>query len=619
MDNEEREKYLKAYYDNEADANRQMGFANAFAALLMLAIWICYLTGFFQVHKAVAPVIHVAFPISILILLTPLLYTFRFKQILKKPSYKFFVVFSFVFVIAAVNIIIPKHTLLAWALCIIMTAHFYNPKLCKITFFVCLGLMLLCIYGCMFLGEYDPNLIGNGLVVDGQIVYVDGVQERYELLHKFLLEGENRYLKVFFYYYLPRSGILALIFLVCNSLNVRTYKLLVSEIRVNSEQEKTRTELEVAKDIQLATLPNNVSTSQHVEIVGELKAAKEVGGDFYDYFNIDEDHTAMVIGDVSGKGIPAAMFMMKTITCFKNFTRANKTPAEILKEVNKAIYEGNNSQMFVTCFLAILDSKTGVLKFSNAGHNPPIIGSNHNYRYLKCNPGFILGGFEDAFVKDEEIALQPGESITLYTDGITEARNIKGAFFGEDRLIETFNKKDYTCLIELHHSIKDEVSNFVGDAPQSDDLTFITMKYHGDAYTYSEETFDATLDNIQPALDFMEEFCAKHNFPKEFRNNLLVVGDELFSNIVKYAYDNKGGEIYVRVLYNIDKKEFVLTVIDRGPEFNQLEVNNDMVSGDVENQRIGGLGILIVKKIMSQYAYDHINGKNILVLRKKFE
>ena len=312
------------------------------------------------------------------------------------------------------------------------------------------------------------------------------------------------------------------------------------------------------------------------------------------------------------------MFMMKTITCFKNFTTANKTPAQILKEINKSIYEGNHSQMFVTCFLAILDKSNGKLQFANAGHNPPIVGSNRNYRYLKCNAGFILGGLEDAFVKDEEIILKPGESITLYTDGVTEARNINGDFFGEERLIQAFNEKDYTCLVELHHLIKDEVETFVGEAPQSDDITFITLKYHGDKYSYSEKVFDAKLENIQEMLAFINDFCEKHKFHNDFCSNLLVVGDELFSNIIKYGYENKGGELFIRLLFNEDQKEFVLTVIDKAPEFNQLEVNNSMVGDNVNEQKVGGLGILIVKKIMSEYAYDRINGKNILVLRKKF-
>ena len=629
MDNEERKKYLEAYYDNEADANKQMSLANAAAAVYMLVIWIFYLTGFFKIHSDVTRVlINVAFPIGILILLTPLIYAFKLKHILRKPNYKYFVLFSFVFVIAVLNVILPKHSAIAWALCILMTNHYYNTKVGTVVFIAVAVTSLFCMFGGMFVGEFDANLLfGNQVMesINTQEIYANGPAARAEMLNKLYAMGDgvfdldyNRYLGSVVYYFIPRVVILLLVYFVSFALNKRTYKLLVSEIHVNSEQEKTKTELEVAKDIQLNTLPNELISTEDVEIVGELKATKEVGGDFYDYFNIDENHVALVIGDVSGKGVPAAMFMMKTITCFKNFTRANKTPSQILGEVNSAIFEGNNSQMFVTCFFAILDKRNGKVLFANAGHNPPVIGDNRHFRYLKCNPGFILGSLEEVYVKDEEVTLKPGESFTLYTDGITEARNRKGEFFGEDRLIDTFNSKDFTCLIELHHAIKDQVTNFVGDAPQSDDITFVTLKYQGGHYSYVEKVFDAKIENVPEMLDYVKEFCSSHHLPEDFTTSLCVVGDELFSNISKYGYQGKGGVLFVRLLYNDDKKEFAITIIDKAPAFNQLEVNNSAVSGDADDIQIGGLGILIVKKIMPERAYDYINGKNILVLKKRF-
>ena len=240
----------------------------------------------------------------------------------------------------------------------------------------------------MFFGEFDPGLLmgelddKNGLIhsyLDTSKTFEDSPVGRYEYLKFLFTTGRNRFLTAFLYYYFPRAVIIVILFFSSNQLNKRTNRLLFNEIKVNSEHQKTKTELEVARDIQLATLPSDFVTTELVEIVGELKAAKEVGGDFYDYVKIDDSHTAIIIGDVSGKGIAAAMFMMKTITCFKNFTTINKTPAQILKEINRSIYDGNQSQMFVTCFLAILDKSTGRLQFANAGHNPPIIGSNHNY------------------------------------------------------------------------------------------------------------------------------------------------------------------------------------------------------------------------------------------------
>ena len=625
----ERQKYLEAYYDNEADANKQMSIANAAAAIYMLAIWIFYLTGFFKTHSEITVIlINIFFPIGILMLLSPLLYVFKFKKQLRKPNYKYFVLYSFVFVIAVLNVILPKHSAIAWALCILMTNHYYNPKVGLIVFIAVIVASFGAMFGGMFVGEFDANLLfGNEIMenINTQEIYANGPAGRFEMLNKLYAMGNgffdldyNRYLGSVVFYYFPRLVILLLVFLVSRALNKRTYKLLMSEINVNSEQAKTKTELEVAKEIQLATLPSEIASSKDVEIVAELRAAKEVGGDFYDYFKIDDDHTAIVIGDISGKGVPAAMFMMKTITCFKNFVAPNKKPSQILKEVNATLFDNNHMNMFVTCFLAILNKKTGELEFANAGHNPPIIGSNFKYHYLKCNPGFVLGGLKDAFVVDEKITLAHGESITLYTDGVTEARNEKGDFYGEERFLNFFNSRDFTCLVEVHHALKDDLAKFTDNHEQSDDITIISLKYQGDDCVFIEKRFDAKTTNIPDALQFIEQFCDEQKVTFDFKNNLLVVADELYSNIVKHGYNNQGGEVFTRLLFNRDKNEFVMTVIDRAPAFNQLEVNNSPVDGDANKAQVGGLGILIVKKIMSQYAYDRINNKNILVLRKKF-
>ena len=629
MADNDRTKYLEAYYDNEADANKQMSFANAVAAIYMLVIWIFYLTGFFKIHSPVTLVlINVSFPVGILVLFSPLLYVFKFKAVLRRPRYKFFVLLSFVFVIGVLNVILPKHSAIAWALCILMTNHYYNTRVGRTIFIIVIAASLFDMFCGMFVGEFDANLLfGNTVMenVNTQEIYANGPRARFEMLNKIYAMGNglfdleyNRYLGSVVFYFLPRAVILLLVFLVSNALNRRTYKLLMSEINVNSEQQKTRTELEVAKEIQLATLPNEVASTKDVEIVAELRAAKEVGGDFYDYFQIDDDHTAIVIGDISGKGVPAAMFMMKTITCFKNFVAPNKSPSQILKEVNAALYDNNHMQMFVTCFFAIINRKTGELEFANAGHNPPVIGSNFKFEFLKCKTGFVLGGLENAFVTDEKITLQHGESITLYTDGVTEARNAKGDFYGEERLINLFNSRDFTCLVEVHHSLRDDMAKFTDNFEQSDDITVISLKFQGDDCVVKENCFDAKLENISSGLAFVEQFCEEEKIPMEFKNNLLVVADELYSNIVKYGYENKGGDVFTRLWFNRDKKEFVITIIDKAPAFNQLEVNNSPVAGDANALEIGGLGILIVKKIMSRYAYDRINNKNILVLRKQF-
>ena len=611
------EEYRKAYNENEADANKHMSYVNAAAGVLALIIWLLYLTRIFLIPDHFYLAVCILFPAIAVLMFIPLF--FVKTDMIRKPGYKYFILFSLLAVIIALNISVPKHSLLFWPFAILIANHYYNPHIGRAIYAISVVSMLLCLYFGMFFGEFDENLFGGGVVMpDGTIGTVETFEERVELLHKLMLEGNNRYVKVLVFYFFPRAMIITLFFMVSNLLNRRTYKLLDKEITIHDEQQKSKTELNVAKEIQLNTLPQEIVDSKDVEIVGELKAAKEVGGDLYDYIDIDKNHVAILIGDVSGKGVPAAMFMMKTITSFRDFAAPNKTPSEILKEVNKSIFNGNQKSMFVTCFLAILDKRNGKVVFANAGHNPPVVGSNRQFQYLKCNSGFLLGCFKDAFIIDEEITLKPGESITLYTDGITEARNADGEFFGEERLINAFNKYEYNCVVELHHVIKDEVAGFVKEAPQSDDITFVTLKYQGGSYSFDEKEFDAIMDNVPTMLNFIGKFATKHNLPEDFKNKLVIVGDELFSNIITHGYENKGGMIFVRLFYNDDKNEFAITIIDKAVAFNQLEVNNPEVGNDAKSQPIGGLGIMIVKKIMDEYAYDRINDKNILVLKKRF-
>ena len=623
MTKEEIEKYKKAYFDNEASANKKMAFASMLAGAFLLVLTILYAFGLFPVHDSIRIFILISFPFLALVSAGPFIFSKVFKKAVRHDRFKFYVIFQFILIVAMLNIIIPKHTVLGWALIIIMVNHYYNPKFGTKVFITCIIFMLFALYLGALMGEYDPHLLGNGIIVEedgvAKIAYIDGIVERIQMMNNLLQQGENRYFKIFFYYYIPRSAILGLIFYVSYALNRRTNNLLLNEIQVSNENSKTKTELEVAKEIQINTLPVEFVTNKDIEIQAELKPAKEVGGDFYDYYKLDENNVAILIADVSGKGIPAAMFMMKTITCFKNYMSINKKPSEIMKQVNSVLFDGNNSQMFVTAILVFLNTKTGHVILANAGHNRPLIGKYPNFRFLTCKSGFVLGGLKEAFVYDEEFDLENGEQITLYTDGITEAMNDKREQYGENRFLSIANKREYSCLLEFHHELKDDIERFVNGADQSDDITYITLKYHGDNYLYKEKLYKANKDEIPNMLDFLSSFAKENSFEEKFTKDLLVVGDELLSNVVKYAYNGNPGEIYIRVLYNIDKKEFIFTIIDTGKGFNPFDTDAKPLNAEEYQDRpVGGLGILIVKQMMSEYAYDRVNNKNIVILRKKF-
>ena len=302
--------YQEAYYDNEADANKQMSYVNAAAGALAIVIWLLYLTKVFTIPDHFFVFICVLFPVIAVLMFIPLF--FVKTDYIRKPGYKYFILFSLLAVICALNVSIPKHSVLFWPFAILIANHYYNPTIGRVIYGVSIILMLICIYLGMFFGEFDENLFGGGVVLaDGSIGTVETIEERLQLLRERVASGDNRYLKVFLFYYFPRAMIVSLFFMVSNLLNKRTYTLLDKEIKVHDEQEKAKTELGVAKEIQLNTLPDGILDSKDVEIVGELKAAKEVGGDLYNYLLIDDDHVGFFIGDVSGKGVPAALFMTK--------------------------------------------------------------------------------------------------------------------------------------------------------------------------------------------------------------------------------------------------------------------------------------------------------------------
>ena len=470
--------YRAAYKANETDANKHMSFVNGAAGVLSLIIWALYLAGVFTIPEHFFLAVAIIFPVISLVMFTPLLLVRT--SLVSRPGYKYFILFSLLIVIMTLNILVPKHSLLFWPFAILIANHYYKPTLGRIIYGVSILSMLICMYLGMFLGEFDENLFGGGVIKpDGSIGTVETIEERLELLRQLSANGNNRYIKVLVYYFFPRAMIITLFFMVSNLLNRRTYALLDMEIKIHDEQEKVRTELGVAKEIQINTLPDEAVESKDIEIIAELKAAKEVGGDLYDYLELDENHVAILIGDVSDKGVPAAMFMMRTITSFRDFATVSKTPSQILNEVNASINKGNQKSMFVTCFLAIIDKRDGKVIYANAGHNHPIVGSYGNYHYLKCRSGLLLGCFKKTILADEELTLQPGESITLYTDGVTEAKNAQGAMFGEERLLKVFNRKSYPSAVELHSAIKEEMAEFVQDASQSDDITLLTLRYFG--------------------------------------------------------------------------------------------------------------------------------------------
>lgn len=243
-------------------------------------------------------------------------------------------------------------------------------------------------------------------------------------------------------------------------------------------------ELKFAKSIQMSALPNTYPafpTVESIDILAKMVTAKEVGGDFYDYYLLDSHRIGFLIADVSGKGIPAAMFMMQSKATIKNFAVQYESTKDIMERANEELCKENDAGMFVTCWFGIIDINTGVISYTNAGHNPPLVyrSKTKSWEYLKGKCGFVLAGLDCSKYSQGEITLNKGDKLFLYTDGVTEATRNDKVLYGEDRLLEYLQSaKD----LEIHKTLdglKESIDTFIDGAPQFDDITMVMVEFKG--------------------------------------------------------------------------------------------------------------------------------------------
>ena len=252
--------------------------------------------------------------------------------------------------------------------------------------------------------------------------------------------------------------------------------------KITAEKEQISTELALATRIQADTLPGTFPPfpdRTEFDIFASMDPAKEVGGDFYDFFLIDDDHLCLFIADVSGKGVPAALFMMISKTILDNMAMLGKTPAEILADTNNVICAKNQEEMFVTVWLGILEISTGKLMAANAGHEYPMLCTDGVFSLYKDKHGFVIGGMEDVSYKNYEMQLKPGDRLFVYTDGLPEATDPDNAMFGTDRIVTVLNREPKAASKRILENVRRSVDHFVKDAEQFDDLTMLCLEYSG--------------------------------------------------------------------------------------------------------------------------------------------
>ena len=387
---------------------------------------------------------------------------------------------------------------------------------------------------------------------------------------------------------------------------------------ISSEKERIGAELDIAGKIQEGVLPSIFPAfpeRREFDVFASMHTAKEVGGDFYDFFLIDDDHLAIVMADVSGKGIPAALFMMASKILINNFsTIGSASPAHILETVNHHICLNNPAEMFVTTWLGILEISTGRLKAANAGHEYPVIQrAGGSFSMLQDKHGFVLGGMDGMRYQEYELQLRPGDGVFLYTDGVTEATNAESEMFGVSRMVKALNLQPDASPKALLETMKCEIDDFVGDAPQFDDITMLCLRYVGD--TMKKITVEAATDRLQEVLSFVDTELEAADCSMKSQMQIDVAVEELFVNIARYAYAPGTGNAVIGIRVQDGVAE--ISFSDSGIPYNPLEKEDPDIHLSAEEREIGGLGIFMVKKTMDDMTYAYRDGQNRLTIRKR--
>ena len=396
---------------------------------------------------------------------------------------------------------------------------------------------------------------------------------------------------------------------------VTTLKRYIAEAAARIDKE-----LEYAKQIQLSALPTNFPKNEEFEIYAQMIAAKEVGGDFYDFYKLNDTTIAFLVADVSGKGIPAAMFMMTAKTIIKDLAESGMAVNEIFTRANEKLCENNESGMFVTAWMGILDLTSGKMQFANAGHNPPVLKrAGGEFEYLKTRAGFVLAGMEGVRYRVGELTLYPGDRLFLYTDGVPEATNTENKLYGEDRLLAFMNRNALVEATAFLPALKADIDAFVGEAPQFDDITMLMFDYkpkQGGAQML-KQTFPAKVEALQDVLGFVEETLEGYECPMKIQTAICVAIEEIFVNVAHYAYGDTTGDMTLEIGFDEQSREVTFVMRDRGTPFDPLKKPDPDITLSAKERDIGGLGIFITKKTMDKLTYAYESGENVLTMIKK--
>ena len=398
--------------------------------------------------------------------------------------------------------------------------------------------------------------------------------------------------------------------------------LLVGELR---EALKAKTafialqqELGIARELQLSILPRVAADEPDFAAHALMIPAEEVGGDFYDFFFLSPRRVGIVVADVSGKGVPAALFMAVSRTLLKATATFGISPGPCLTKLNNLLYEGNEKSLFVTVFYGILDLDTGVLTYANGGHNPPMrVNGAGAVTVLEGTNGIALAVVGDLAYREGTLHLAAGDTLVLYTDGVTEAKNPVSEEFGEERLVELLATLGGMPSSRVSARVMEAVHDFAAGGPQTDDITCLTFTYKGAAATTRNRNlqFGNDLGEVPRLLAEVETFARGVGASRDVAFNLSLGLDEAFTNVVSYGYDDRQPHSIALGL-DYDGDAITAILVDDGKPFNPLAMAPPAdLTSNIDDRRIGGLGVYLVCTLMDEVRYCRDGDRNRLMLK----
>jgi sigma-B regulation protein RsbU (phosphoserine phosphatase) len=389
---------------------------------------------------------------------------------------------------------------------------------------------------------------------------------------------------------------------------------------IKGQKDRMEAELNVGRDIQLGMLPTYEPDRDEFSVAATMQAAREVGGDFYDYFPVGPQKYAFCVADVSDKGVASALFMSVTKAMMKSRCREDSSTASVATWVNDEIAADNDSCMFITLFIGILDTRTGTLRYTNAGHNPPYVKrADGSVECIDARHGPVLGAVEGLAYGEDTLQMSRGDAMLLFTDGVTEAMNNGRELFGEARLEEFLASAEENEVNGLVNGVLSAVRSFADGAAQSDDITLLSFTYDTAPETEAAHRLDIRIPNKQEAIadatDRFRTFAEEHGVPTQDVMRVNLVFDEILSNIISYAYqDDAGHEIKIGI--DLTAEKLLVSIEDDGIPFNPFAREEPDTSLSIEDREIGGLGIHLVKNVMDEVTYHRRQDANLLVLSK---